>query len=256
MKLKIACGILLGAALTHTASAATWLSDLNSAQAQARNENKLILVYFTGSDWCGWCIKLKNEVFTKPEFKTFADQNLALLEIDFPRQKSIPAGVRKTNGALADKYKVAGYPTAHLLTAEGKSLGHVGYVAGGPNAFIAKLKSMGGDRFPKPATVAESKPKQPGAEAEPETVAAPPPFNGAPTFPAKYYTALELKGVSGPSNARLALINNQTIGAGETAKVKLGDSVVQVKCLEVKDDSAVVMIDGSNERRHLRMRGL
>jgi thioredoxin-related protein len=252
MNLKTACGVLLAAMFTHTTTAANWLTDLNAAQAQARDENKLILVNFTGSDWCGWCIKLKNEVFVKPEFDAFASENLVLLEIDFPRQKPMPAATKKANGALADKYKVGGYPTLHVLTADGKSLGNLGYTPGGPNAFVAKLKSIGGDRF-KPAKVAETKLAK--REAEPETAEAPPAFNGAPTFPAKYYSALELKGVSGPPNARLALINNQTVGAGETAKVKLGDSVVKVKCLEVHDDFAVVMIDGTNQRRELRMRG-
>jgi hypothetical protein len=128
----------------------------------------------------------------------------------------------------------------------------LGYMPGGANPFVTKLKSIGGDHF-KPAKVAETKSAR--TEAEPEPAEAPPAFNGAPTFPAKYYSALELKGISGPSNARLALINNQTIGAGETAKVKLGDSVVKIRCLEVRDDSAIVMIDGSKERRELRMRG-
>ena len=251
MNLKTVGGVLLAAALTHTTNAANWLTDLNAAQAQARNENKLILVNFTGSDWCGWCIKLKNEVFVKPEFAAFAGENLVLLEIDFPRQKPMSAAVKKANGALADRYKVAGYPTLHLLAADGKSLGSLGYMPGGPAAFVAKLKSIGGDNF-KPAKVAETRSPR---EAEPETAEAPPAFNGAPTFPAKYYSALELKGISGPANARLALINNQTIGAGETAKVKLGDSVIKVKCVEVTEESAIIMIDGSKERRELRMRG-
>ena len=188
----------------------------------------------------------------KPEFDAFANESLVLLEIDFPRQKPMAAAVKKANGALADKYKVGGYPTLHLLEADGKSLGNLGYMPGGAKAFVAKLKTIGGDRF-KPAKVAET--RSTPREAEAEAAEPPPAFNGAPTFPAKYYSALELKGISGPANARLALINNQTVGAGETAKVKLGDSIVKVKCLEVHDDSAIILIDGSKERRELRMRG-
>ena len=82
-----------------------------------------------------------------------------------------------------------------------------------------------------------------------------PAFNGAPTFEPKVYTDLELKGISGKANARFALINNQTIGAGESAKVKLGDSVVKVKCVEIHEDYVVVSVDGANDRRELRMRG-
>lgn len=251
MKLKT-IWVLLVSAFAGSAGAASWLTDLSAAQTAARTENKLILVNFTGSDWCGWCIKLKNEVFAKPEFDAFANENLVLLEIDFPRKRPLPAPVKKANGALADKYKVMGYPTLHVLDADGKSLGQLGYVPGGPNAFVNKLKIIGGSRFKAPA-VAEKKAPQPEAEAEPARPL--PAFNGAPTFPPKNYSALELKGISGSPNARFALINNQTVAAGETAKVKLGESIVKVKCLEVHDDYAVIMIDGTSERRELRMRG-
>jgi thioredoxin-related protein len=252
MNPKTLCSLFLAAAFATSVSAAGWLTDFNAAQGAARSQNKLILVNFTGSDWCGWCIKLKNEVFTKSEFDAFASQNLVLLEIDFPRKKALSAAAKKANGALADKYKVTGYPTLHVLDGDGKSLGQLGYVPGGANAFVAKLKAIGGDRF-KSVTTAGN--KSPQTDAEPEAAADVPAFNGAPTFPPKYYTALELKGISGPPKARLALINNQTIGAGESAKVKLGESVVKVTCLEVHDDYAVITIDGSKERRELRMRG-
>jgi thioredoxin-related protein len=253
MTLKIIATIIGIAGLAHTVSAANWLNEPTAAQEQARKEKKLILVNFTGSDWCGWCIKLRNEVFSKPEFETFATENLVLLEIDFPRKKTLPAPVKKANAAFADKHKVSGYPTLHLLDADGKSLGQFDYIPGGPAPFLAKLKSIGGDRL-KPATGADTKPKQP--EPEPAVAAAPrPAFNGAPTFPAKTYAALELKGIAGSANARLAIINNQTLGAGETGKVKLGDSVVKVTCLEVHDDRAVVIIEGTSQRRELRMRG-
>jgi thioredoxin-related protein len=237
----------------HSASAATWLTDIKAAQDQARSENKLIVVNFTGSDWCGWCIRLKNEVFSKPEFASFAAENLVLLEVDFPRQKPMPAEVKKANGKLADKYKVGGYPSVHVLDAEGKSLGQTGYMPGGPKPFVEKIKSIAGNRL-QPKTVAQTKPAQPKTE---QAANAPevPAFNGARTFPPKVYDALELKGISGPAKARLALINNQTIGAGESAKVKLGGDVVKVQCLEIHDDYVVVSLDGTKERRELRMRG-
>src|SRR5687768_52271 len=126
--------ILMAVAAAQTGGAANWLTEVKAAQDQARKENKLILVNFTGSDWCGWCIRLKNEVFAKPEFDAFASQNLVLLEIDFPQRKQMPAAMKKANGALADKYKVGGYPTVHVLDADGKSLGQLGYLPGGPNA--------------------------------------------------------------------------------------------------------------------------
>ena len=62
-----------------------WLTDVPKAQAQAKSEKKLVMLDFTGSDWCGWCIKLHNEVFSKPEFSEYAKKNLVLVEVDFPR---------------------------------------------------------------------------------------------------------------------------------------------------------------------------
>src|SRR5580765_2149435 len=71
---------------TGSIHAASWLTDLNAGQAQAQKEGKFVLVNFTGSDWCPWCIKLRQEVFTQPEFESFASKNLVLVEIDFPKR--------------------------------------------------------------------------------------------------------------------------------------------------------------------------
>jgi len=240
-----------------SASAGSWLTDIKTAQDQARSQNKLILVAFTGSDWSPTCIRLKNEVFGKPEFASFADENLVLLEVDFPRQKPMSPEVRKANGKLADHYKVAGgYPSVHVLDAEGQSLGQTGYLPGGPSPFVAKIKSIAGNRL-QPKTVAQAAPQQPQEPQPAPTEQTPeaPAFNGALTFEPKVYTDLELKGISGKANARFALINNQTIGAGESAKIKVGDSVVTVKCLEIHDDYVLVSVNGTNDRRELRMRG-
>src|SRR3954469_19158244 len=74
-----------------------WQTDFKKAQEQAKTDKKLLLVDFTGSDWCGWCIKLNREVFSKPEFKDYATKNLVLLEVDFPRAKVLPDSVRRQN---------------------------------------------------------------------------------------------------------------------------------------------------------------
>jgi thioredoxin-related protein len=249
--MKTLVTLALTALTLASASAATWLTDLKAAQDQARSQNKLILVNFTGSDWCVWCIRLKNEVFTKPEFASFADENFVLLEVDFPRQKPMSPEMKKANGKVADAYKVGGYPSVHVLDAEGKSLGQTGYLPGGPKPFVEKIKSIAGNRI-QPKTIVQAPREQPQAAVDVPEV---PAFNGARTFPPKAYSDLELKGISGKANARLALINNQTIGAGESAKVKVGDAVVKVNCLEIHEDYVVVSVDGTKERRELKMRG-
>lgn len=127
------CISFLAVASSHAADA--WNTDYQVALDQAKKENKMVLVDFTGSTWCPPCIKLAGDTFAKPEFKKFAEDNLALVELDFPRDQSqTPAA----NLKLAEQYGVQGFPTLVLLNSEGKELDrHVGYLPGGPEAFIA-----------------------------------------------------------------------------------------------------------------------
>lgn len=124
------------------AESVTWLTDLPKAQAQAKAEKKLVMLDFTGSDWCGWCIKLNNEVFSKPEFAEYAAKNLVAVEVDFPNKKKLSAEQIKANDALAKKYDIKGYPTIIVLNSEGKKVGELGYMKGGPKAFIAELDKL------------------------------------------------------------------------------------------------------------------
>lgn len=123
-----------------------WITDLDAAKKVAAEQNKHILVDFTGSDWCGWCIKLNKEVFTKDSFKAYASENLVLVEIDFPRGKKISAEQKKTNKKLAQKYGVRGYPTILLLDAEGKEVARTGYKRGGPDKYVSHLKELIGEQ--------------------------------------------------------------------------------------------------------------
>lgn len=119
-----------------------WISDYAKALEKAKAEKKLILIDFTGSDWCGWCIKLNKEVFSQSQFKDYAKKNLVLLEIDFPRRKSQPAQLKKQNKELAQKYNVDGYPTIIVLDSDGKQIGTLGYMQGGASHFVAALEKL------------------------------------------------------------------------------------------------------------------
>lgn len=122
---------------------AEWLTDLNKALEIAKKEKKMVLINFTGSDWCGWCIKFRNEVLSKKEFLDYADKNLVLVELDFPAKKQQPPELKKQNSALKEKYDVKGFPTFVVLNSDGKEIGRqVGYSAGGPEAFIKKLEGF------------------------------------------------------------------------------------------------------------------
>jgi protein disulfide-isomerase len=94
--------VAIFAASTALALASTdgWLTDWEAAKAKSKTEDKPILINLTGSDWCGWCIKLEKSVFSKKEFKEFAAKNLILMEADFPRKTKQPADLKKQNAAL------------------------------------------------------------------------------------------------------------------------------------------------------------
>src|SRR5260221_6178317 len=125
------------------AAEAEWLTDVPKAQAKAKAEKKMVLMNFTGSDWCGWCIKFNKEVLSTPEFREYAKKNLVLVELDFPNKKPQSAETRKANEALKDKYGVQGFPTFVVLGSDGTEIGRQrGYAAGGPEAFITKLNGF------------------------------------------------------------------------------------------------------------------
>jgi protein disulfide-isomerase len=117
-----------------------WTTDYKEALAIAKEQNKKVLLNFTGSDWCGWCIKLDKEVFSKKEFLDYAKDNYILVKIDYPRRTKLPEFLERQNSQLAKKYKVRGYPTVVVLKSNGKKYKTGGYVAGGPSAFIKSLK--------------------------------------------------------------------------------------------------------------------
>jgi thioredoxin-related protein len=125
------------------AAESVWLTDLPKAEAQAKAENKIVLMDFTGSDWCPWCIKFKKEVLDAPEFQAYAAKNVVLVELDYPSKKIQSDELKKANAALKDKYNIDGFPTLVVLDKNGKEIGRqVGYSEGGPKAFIAKLEGF------------------------------------------------------------------------------------------------------------------
>lgn len=108
------------AALTASAFASTpkgWLTDLDKAIAQAKAENKSVLVEFTGSDWCPPCIAMRKNVFSKKEFVDAASKKFVLVELDFPKGDK---ELSEKNQPLAEKFKIEGFPTVVLLDSEGK----------------------------------------------------------------------------------------------------------------------------------------
>jgi thioredoxin-related protein len=113
-----------------------WHTDIMKANEISKATNKPIFAFFTGSDWCGWCKKLQADVFSKAEFIQWADKNVVLLEVDFPRTKTLSPELQQQNNSLQQTFQVRGYPTIWIFNlnknADGvkydiDSFGTVGY---------------------------------------------------------------------------------------------------------------------------------
>lgn len=135
----VVLGLLAGA---HLAVADLWEVDLDRALQQARNENRVVLMDFTGSDWCGWCKRLEAEVLATREFENYAGQNLVCVRLDFPRSFALPPNRAQRNAELAQRFGVKGFPTLILLDSDGAELGRTGYQPGGATAYIRHLEQM------------------------------------------------------------------------------------------------------------------
>jgi thioredoxin-related protein len=140
MKKIIVALLACCAFITAHAADVTWLTDLPKAEAQAKSENKLVLMDFTGSDWCSWCMKLDKDTFSKPEFADYAQKNLVLVQLDYPQHKEQSDALKAANAALVQKYNIQGYPTLIALKPDGTVVWtQVGYLEGGPQALIDQL---------------------------------------------------------------------------------------------------------------------
>ena len=113
--------------------AAAWHTNWESAAAESSSTGKPVMLFFTGSDWCGWCKKLKREVFDTSEFQSWASSKVVLLELDFPRNKPQSTQVKAANQRLSQKFGVRGYPSIFFANAKGTPVGSpFGYAEGGP----------------------------------------------------------------------------------------------------------------------------
>lgn len=127
-------------------SGTIWLGNFSEAKIESIKEHKLILVNFSGSDWCGPCIRLKKEIFDSRAFEDYASNNLILVRADFPRQKKnllAPEQV-KSNETLADKYNPEGtFPKTLLVDEQGKILKEWdGFPNESPEKFILQINNV------------------------------------------------------------------------------------------------------------------
>jgi protein disulfide-isomerase len=126
-----------------------WETNINKAIEVSNKTKKPMLLFFTGSDWCGWCIRLQKEVLKTPEFAKWAKDNVVLVELDYPRKSTQTEEIKKQNSELQAAFAIQGFPTVHFVnakTVDGKvsfeSLGSTGYVAGGPAAWLTEANKF------------------------------------------------------------------------------------------------------------------
>jgi len=121
-----------------------WITSLPDALTQAKEGKKLVLLDFTGSDWCPPCKMLHDKVLTQKEFLDHASENLVLVMLDFPKGKEQAPELKAANGELAKKYDIQGFPTLVLLDSEGNELAReVGLAHQNPAQLIAWVKDKG-----------------------------------------------------------------------------------------------------------------
>jgi protein disulfide-isomerase len=120
----------------------TWLDNLEKAREIAKEKGISIFVDFTGSDWCGWCFKLRDEIFSQEEFIQYAKENLVLLKLDFPRNVKQSKETKSYNENLARKYGIRGFPTILLLNSKGDVIAQTGYQYGGAAKYVEHLQEL------------------------------------------------------------------------------------------------------------------
>ena len=139
--LRLVLGIL-GTLAAPQVDAANWHSTWEAAKAEAEASGRVILVNFTGSDWCPACIQLRSSALSTPQFQSFADQKLILLEVDFPRGRAIPAAQRQANERLASQDGITAFPTLLLVGVNGRALAKVPAYPSGPQLVAALSQNL------------------------------------------------------------------------------------------------------------------
>lgn len=123
-------------------SGTTWTTEYASAMERAKSENRNVFLFFTGSDWCGWCQRLDREVLSTVDFGRYANDKLVLVKLDFPRQVEQSDALKSQNLELARRFRIQGYPTVVVLDPSGKVLRRLGYQEGGPAPFLRALQPL------------------------------------------------------------------------------------------------------------------
>jgi len=150
IRTAVLLGLLLGIPPTLAASGEKWFTDMKKAMSLAQasdpknpqEKSKDLLIHFTGSDWCIWCKRLDDEIFSKEAFQKYAHKNFILVSLDFPRKKQLPEALKKQNEEWLQKLHVTGFPTVFLTDAKGRPYAKTGYRRGGAEEYVKHLQEL------------------------------------------------------------------------------------------------------------------
>lgn len=249
--MRLSCILTIGAFLLAGVSgvtAAGWNTSFETAKQHSRSSGLPILMNFTGSDWCPACIRLRAQVLTHPSFTTFASKRVILMEVDFPRRIPMAALHRQANEQLAQRYGVTAFPTLLLVDSQGTRISQI-HGGGSPEALVSTLDTY----LTQLGSTGRSTTTSP--TPPPRTRSAParelPLFGGAATRPVPTYTNLVVKSITKTPSRRFVLINSETLASGEAAWFNLGRNKVKVQCVEVREKSVLIRVDGEAATREL-----
>lgn len=119
-----------------------WTDNFETALTRAAEDGRYLLLNFTGTDWCVWCHRLRDEVFVQAPFLDYAATALVLVEVDFPRKTELPETTRIQNAALDERFDVSGYPTIVIVSPDNKEIGRLSYMQGGAKTFVRAVKKL------------------------------------------------------------------------------------------------------------------
>jgi thioredoxin-related protein len=220
------------------AQEANWLTSFPAAAEQASSEHKLVLLDFTGSDWCGWCMKLDAETFSKPEFIDYASRNLVLVRVDFPMHKTLPDDLKAANHALKEKFAVQGYPSVFIVKPDGTILwSQTGYAPGGPPAMIATV-----NRCRKTVGLPVSTQTAPLVAAVPVKPVVPPalmPYQSPTPPPPKPTGEPRLQGILFSASQSSAVLDGKVC--------EVGDMVHGMRVMKIARDTVTVEFQGQTK---------
>lgn len=118
-----------------------WTVNFDSAKKTAAENNLNLMILFTGSDWCPWCVRMNDEIFSDEKFQKEVVKKFVPVKLDFPSKIDFPEDIKKKYNALAEQYGIKGFPTVILADCDGNAFAECGYQEGGAEAFLKTLET-------------------------------------------------------------------------------------------------------------------